>query len=128
MKPRVAFLHFPVPAHPLSINESNRLHWAQRRKRLHPWRQAALLAWRTQVDDWALSPVSISVTIPFDRGARRDAHNYTSTVVKSIVDGLIEAGLCPDDTPEWVQVNDPTLVVDPNAEVLITIIAQEWKR
>lgn len=35
-----------------------------------------------------------------------------STVVKSIVDGLVDAGLWPDDTAEWVTVADPTFTVD----------------
>lgn len=39
---------------------------------------------------------------------RRDPHNYFPTV-KPVVDGLIDAGLWPDDTPEWVTTTEPTL-------------------
>lgn len=108
-------LAFPAPSHPLSINESNRMHWADRRRRLQPWATATVAAARS-TPGFATAcanpePVTIHVSLPFLRKARRDAHNYTGTVVKAIVDALVREGLVPDDTPEWVTVEDPTLVV-----------------
>lgn len=58
-------------------------------------------------------PIAVQVTLPFRSGRRRDPHNYTGTVVKAIVDGLKDAGLVPDDTPEWVTVLDPIIQVMP---------------
>lgn len=55
--------------------------------------------------------IRVHVTIPFTEARRRDPHNYTGTVVKAIVDGLVLAKIVPDDTAEWVEVMDPTLVV-----------------
>lgn len=46
------------------------------------------------------------MVLPFRTAGRRDAHNYTGTVVKAVVDGLVRAGIVPDDTPEWVTVLD----------------------
>jgi crossover junction endodeoxyribonuclease RusA len=120
-----ATIKFHPPTHPLSINESNKMHWATRRRRLEPWKRASTIAWRAQVPFWTLGPVLVSVQLPFDRGARRDAHNYTSTVVKSIVDGLVDAGMCPDDTPEWVEVSDPTLYVERDGLVVVSVLRRD---
>jgi Holliday junction resolvase RusA-like endonuclease len=62
---------------------------------------------------------SVHVTIPFSTNRRRDPHNYTSTVVKAVVDGLRAAGVFVDDTAEHVVVIDPTLVV--GGDLIITI-------
>lgn len=108
-------LTFPAPTHPQSINATNRMHWAQRRRHLDPWKAAAWAAWKEQGKARALEidgqKVLVEVTIPFAKKARRDPHNYTSTVVKAIVDGLIEAGMKPDDTPQYVRVAEPRLTV-----------------
>lgn len=114
-------IKFPAPTHPLSVNESNRLHWATRRRRLQPWKKEAMYAWLEQVPFWTPGPVVISVSLPFERNGRRDPHNYTSTVVKSIIDGLIEGGMCPDDTSDWVTVLDPLLIVDKSLTARIVI-------
>lgn len=121
---RTQHLIFQAPNRPLSINESNRLHWAERQRRLAPWKTLTHAHYRQtyvrNVDDLP-SPVRISVTLPFARAGRRDAHNYTSTVVKAVIDSLVSAGLVPDDTPEWVTVSDPILTIDPELRVIVTI-------
>lgn len=53
----------------------------------------------------------VNVTLTFPTVRRRDPHNYVGTVCKAIVDGLVTAGVFPDDTPEWVTVTEPTLRV-----------------
>lgn len=58
-----------------------------------------------------LPPCTVRVTIPFPVNRRRDPHNYTGTVVKAVIDGLVRAGLWPDDNPNWITVLDPELVV-----------------
>lgn len=67
-----------------------------------------------------LPPSCVQVTIPFQTKRRRDPHNYTSTVVKSVIDGLVDAGLWPDDTAEWVTVLDPCLTVGRLGSVVVT--------
>lgn len=104
-------LTFPRPTQPLSINRVK--HWAQRRRLCQPWRDATFALAHNRRDGWGATPVTVQVVIPFDKPARRDAHNYTGTVVKAVVDGLVLARIVPDDTPEWVTVLDPELVVTP---------------
>lgn len=102
-------LAFPAPTRPLSINAVS--NWQAKRRLLKPWKDMAwALAHNALVTAaWPREPhpITVQVVLPFRRANRRDAHNYTGTVVKAVVDGLTQAGLVPDDTPEWVTVLDP---------------------
>lgn len=90
-----------------------------RLKQKDAWRRAAITA-ATDADlRLPLGPSTIQVTIPFDTGRRRDPHNYVGTVCKSVIDGLVQAGVWPDDNPEYVTVIEPKLVV--GTEVIIVI-------
>jgi hypothetical protein len=119
----VLVITFTAPNRPVSINESSRLHWAERRRRLKPWHDLALAAYKhADADDKASLAdrrIRVHVTLPFARAGRRDPHNYSSTVLKTIVDGLIQAGMAPDDTPEFVETREPRLRVDRENTVLI---------
>lgn len=116
---------FTAPNRPLSINESNRMHWATRRRRLKPWADATSAAYRLADPAERASVenqlVRVHVRIPFPRRGRRDPHNYSSTLVKTIIDALIANGMAPDDTPEFVTVADPTVAVDPTGIVTVMI-------
>ena len=109
---------------PVSVNEN--LHWAARRRRLEPWNVATYLLARNAIaQGWGRTgflhkrdpktdAITVQVVIPFREKRRRDAHNYTGTVVKAVVDGIARSGIVPDDTPEWVTVLDPILDVQPD--------------
>lgn len=110
-------LYLPCPAKPLSINEAagrSRQVW---RKRTDPWkhRVAALLrearAGVPELLRRVMEPGPITVRVSWQAAGnrRRDPHNYTSTVVKAAVDGLVAGELVPDDTAEWVTVVDPVI-------------------
>lgn len=103
-------LIFKAPNEPLSENKSRTIHWATRKRRLDPWKEAAFVAMRNALlatHDHKPVPVVIQVILPFRTAQRRDPHNYTGTNVKAIVDGLRLAGLVPDDNARWVTVSDP---------------------
>lgn len=115
-------LTFTAPTRPLSVNKGNQTHWAARRRLLDPWKDAA---WATCHNAlvrglWPFPTNSRAITVqavlPFTTRQRRDAHNYTGTNVKAVVDGLVCAGIVPDDTPEWVTVLDPELAIIPKGE------------
>lgn len=103
-------LRFPIPTRPVSINEVAGGHWAKRQRAVKPWREAAFHACR-EAGLGELPPSVVAVALPFRTNRRRDPHNYVGTVVKGIVDGIVAAGCLPDDTPEWVEVRDPELIV-----------------
>lgn len=115
---------FSRPAAPWSINE--RLSYRARARLTREWRgmtKIHALSWRnTHRSEWNRHkdrPALVCVTLPFDSTRRRDPHNYTSTVVKAVIDGLVDAGLWPDDTPQWVTVADPVIAVGHTVSVRI---------
>lgn len=123
---KILTLEFPAPARVWSINQSNGAHWSKYHNDKKEWQRAARYAALPKV--WALGtfpPSTVTVTLPFARhSAKRDPHNYTSTVVKAIIDGIVYSGAWPDDGPEWVTVNDPILVKDPELMVKVELVAR----
>lgn len=112
-----------IPAEPLSLNKSNKLHWAERRRLTDPWKH---LAWATALNAHLAhavqeTPCVVTVHIPFRTRARRDPHNYVP-VVKAVVDGLVKAGVWPDDTHEWVTVTEPVLHHDPHHRIPASVV------
>lgn len=94
---------FPPPADRLSMN--GRYHWRVRSARTKAWRTVAYM---TACERFGFQrparrkPMFVRVTFPVKDNRRRDADNPAPTV-KAIVDGLVDAGVWPDDTPEWVE-------------------------
>lgn len=118
-------LRFPVPDEPWGANQlpttvKGRIATSRRKA---AWRDAAYLVARSATARRYVReqpPSYVQVTIPFRTNRRRDPHNYTSTVVKAVVDGLRSAGLFPDDTADYVTVLDPLLIVGDEVTVTIT--------
>lgn len=89
------------------------MHHMERAKRVSLWKNTTRLLFRSAVvkKDLVL-PLGagiVHVKIPFRDMRRRDPHNYCGTVVKAIIDGLVEGGAWPDDTPEYVGHQEPLL-------------------
>lgn len=104
---------FEQPNTPLSLNKSNSMHWASRKRHLDPWRSVIRVAYlrATMREELGIGPVEIAFTFSFARNGRRDPHNYIATV-KPLIDELVDMGLVPDDTAEWVSVAEPTLLIN----------------
>lgn len=124
-------LVFVRPTVAISENEAKGAHWARIAASTKPWGDAAYYLTRNALirREWprdARIPVTIRVDIPFTKVRRRDPHNYVGTVVKAVVDGIVRAGLVPDDNPEWVSVEEPTLVIHPrHPKVTVHITPRE---
>jgi crossover junction endodeoxyribonuclease RusA len=105
-------ISFERPAELMSMND--RRHWSKQRRQARAWRAAACYAALDQLPVLhRLQPAStVQVIIPVHGNHRRDPHNYFP-VVKHVIDGLVDAGLWPDDTPEWVTTTEPVLTVVP---------------
>jgi len=100
-----------------SINDTAGRHWGHTNSTKQAWQEAAHYY---AVDHFG--PVGpsgrhldgrwlIKMGLPFAHRRRRDPHNYIGTVVKWTIDGLVQAGVWPDDTAEYVKVTDPVLLV-----------------
>ena len=109
-------LRFPAPGVTVgqktwrawSTNDDRKLHWATRSKLVAAWRQAAFVAAR-QAGVGPLPACVVEIAIPFPKAGRRDPMNYVGTCLKAVIDGLVDAGCWPDDTPEWVIITQPLL-------------------
>lgn len=111
-----------APADPLSINQERTMHWAARNRRLDPWKTTTFWLARQAhlAEAVAGQAATITAVLPVRGHHRRDPANYYPTV-KAIVDGLVLAGVWPDDTPEFVTVNEPILSHAPGASVRLEL-------
>ena len=115
-------LSFEQPNTPLSLNKSNSMHWASRRRHIEPWRTMIRLAYTkaTLHEELGIGPVEIAFTFTFARNGRRDPHNYIATV-KPLIDELVDLALVPDDTADWVTVAEPKLRIADDNLCLVSI-------
>ena len=130
-------LDFTAPSVPLSENRSRSLHWAARNRLLHPWRDATRISATATPERRRIverlrtqpQPITVDVALPFRDRRRRDPHNYVGTNVKAVVDGLVLAGVIPDDNPEWATIREPSTTIQPDrrlaARVRVTITPRE---
>ena len=100
------FITFAKPTVDIpSINATHSWHWSKTRQLRAAWKEAGFLYGRQAINrrkGWEQQPVVVPVSLPFAQNRRRDAHNYTGTVIKWLVDGLVAAGIIPDDSIEWL--------------------------
>lgn len=98
-------LVFPWLSPPLSANQ--RLHWARRARLTADVRNAtALLARQAGVPAMGRCEVTLVWTVTDKR--RRDTDNLYPTL-KAACDGLVDAGIVPDDTPEFMVKHAPVI-------------------
>lgn len=82
------------------INANKRYHWAKRAELTRYWREVANLAARSAV----VAPLERAhVTLTFHRADKRefDPSNLAPTS-KACLDGLVDAGVVPDDSRRFV--------------------------
>lgn len=107
-------IRVPYAGHPPSINVALRSFGTATAEACAPWRDNTITAARSYARrhrlNFPLPPSLIRVTCPVATNIRRDPHNWTGTLTKACVDGLVRAHYWPDDTPEWVTVLDPRFV------------------
>lgn len=126
-------LWFPPPTPPWSTNEDRNLNPYDRASRIKAWKEATVLAWNAARGGnetignegmWrtdAPVPFTYTANIPFRTNQRKDPINFCGTCLKAIGDGLVLAGVVPDDTPVWVTHTEATLRKDPDGIVLVTM-------
>ena len=92
-------LRMPWPRPPLAAND-----------RRHRMAHAKLVAQVRRVAGWAVKGASIPacahvtvglVYVPAISRKRDGGENYADTL-KAVIDGIVDAGVVPDDTPEYV--------------------------
>jgi len=106
-------VEFSAPDKPWSTNQDRNLNPYKRAEQISIWKGRTTLAWTSYCNregvERIMPPSLVRVHIPFSQDRIRDPHNYCGTVVKAIVDGLVQAGAWEDDTPEFVEHISPIL-------------------
>lgn len=89
------------------LNMNDRTHWRKKAQQVKNWRTATSYAAGQQIGI-TLPPCWVHLTLPVRDSRRRDPMNYAPTL-KACVDGMVDAGLWVDDTPEYVTCVEPKL-------------------
>lgn len=102
-------LTFTIPPE-LWLSHNQRLHWAQKSRRTKELRS---LGWAESVAAGLrhanLGPCHVAAFIGYPRNGRADPAN--AAVVKPLIDGMVDAGVWPDDDSTYVI--GPTYLRDP---------------
>jgi Holliday junction resolvase RusA-like endonuclease len=104
-------IRFPQPGPLLNLN--HRVHWSRRAAVTKLWRTAAYWAATTLAPspaDRAHDHRYVQMIIPVPDRRRRDPSNLIP-LLKAAIDGLVDAHIWPDDTPEFVTTIEPYLFV-----------------
>lgn len=98
-------LKLPYQRPPLHANQ--RLHWAAKARMTKRARELSALLARSEGIP-ACRQVRVRLLWCVSDKRRRDPSNIMPTQ-KPLVDGLVDAGVVPDDTPKWVQEEIPAI-------------------
>lgn len=108
-------LRFDYPRPPLTANQ--RMHWRQKAAITADVRHAtALLAARLP----ELGRCRVTLTWVVTTKHRRDADNLVPTL-KAMCDGLVDAGVVEDDTPDLMEKVMPVIHYSPGAAPLMSL-------
>ena len=97
--PHTYVLDLPYERPPLTANQ--RMHWAKKARIVSEVRRTAAWLARSQHLPRGVEHALISLVWVPSTQRRRDPSNLMPTQ-KAIVDGLVDYGLVPDDTPDYV--------------------------
>jgi len=109
----------------LNANRRRNMHWTKDRYLTALWREAA--GWAAKASDVpALGPTRVvaQLRVVARRRSRIDPANYAPTA-KACVDGLVDAGIWPDDSADWVEGPDMRLgetAAKPADEALVLLL------
>jgi crossover junction endodeoxyribonuclease RusA len=82
------------------LNANDRAHWSQKAKLTKGWREnSRAQSVRTPSSGGQIDRAHIVATLHFGDDRKRDVGNYAITV-KAAIDGLVDAGVIPDDNDD----------------------------
>lgn len=114
-------IRLPYATPPLTLN--GRMHWATKARVTREVR--AHVAW-AMVHSQPCERIHVTlVYVPRDK-RRRDRDNLVATL-KPCIDGLVDAGIVPDDSPEYVSWTPPEIAApdpkDPHLKLIVERLA-----
>lgn len=87
-----------VPGRVISLNAERSAHWSKRHAMTKVYREA--VAWQATRHRGLSHPISVTAEVVM-KAPLMDAANYYPAV-KAAIDGLVDAGVIPDDSPKYV--------------------------
>jgi hypothetical protein len=111
------------PALPPNINERTRMHWRKERRLTGYWRAQAFAV----AKQWGVTScqrIRITAVIHRVRATGADQSGDAERL-KPLIDGLVDAGVIPDDTYRYIEHGGVSQVKAPNAGVLLIVEALE---
>lgn len=115
----IHIIEFEYERPPLTSNQ--RIHW---RTRAALTKDVRSLTASKANGIPAMTACSVSLSWIVNDKRRRDADNLVPTL-KAMCDGLVDAGIVPDDTPELMHKVMPVIVYDPNAVAFMELRIEE---
>ena len=103
----VATIFFPYPSPPITANQ--RLHW---RAKARLTKEVRTLAAHRASGVYPMGKCRVTLTWIVTTSHRRDADNVVPTL-KAMCDGLVDAGVVTDDTPDLMEKLMPVIVKVP---------------
>lgn len=101
----MASLSFSLPGHPANDNVRRKWHWSKRNKEDDQWKQDAQRVCLDAINRARVHTPWERVTVTYQfikpTKARMDTDN-AGGATKPILDGIVNAGLIPDDSGEYV--------------------------
>ena len=118
---RVWRIRLPYVKPPLSLNA--RQHWAARARETRRVRSdVRLLVRAAKVPELGRVRVQLEYT-PRD-ARRRDTDNLVATL-KAVCDGVVDAGVVPDDTPEFMGKPEPLITAPDRGDPHLRLVLEE---
>ena len=101
-----------VPAQ-LKITANQRWHWAKVRQYTNGLREIAALGCKVQGIGYQQERIDAGLTWFVADKRRRDPDNLVVPMFKALVDGVVDAGVIPDDTSLFVKRHMPEITYRP---------------
>lgn len=127
----------PPPNHTITVTRAAGVEWISANRRRHWTVEADLTAWWRAAAGWrarqtrvpALGPTLVVAELRMipRRRVRIDPANYAPTA-KACVDGLVDAGIWPDDSSGWVTGPDMRLGPPAKAAADEALVLHIWGR
>ena len=114
-------LDLPWKSPPLSLNQ--RMHWAVKARLTKDVRLVGMVKARLVPD---LEKCSVELVWFVNTKHRRDTDNPVLTL-KALCDGLVDAEVVPDDTPEYMTKLPVRIVYRPKVEAGMVLVVREEK-
>lgn len=116
-------LQFAYPSPPLTANQ--RMHWGRRAK-LTKQLRAEACAKANLADIPPMQRCEVTLTWYVRDHRRRDVDNIVPTL-KAYCDGIVDAHVSPDDTPQYMVKRMPEIVYRPGAVPHLVLTITELK-